>query len=295
MSGLLPIMLLACMWGPSFLFIKISGQEIPPLTLTLLRTAGAVILLFPLLRFKGVTLPKFGIIWGHMVVMALLATVLPFSLINYAELTIDSALMGIVNGLVPLFVAILAHFTIISERLTSKRIFGILLGLTGFTLLMLETLADQLIVIDSWSMLLAGLSSLCYALGMIYARRYLYSLTTLVAPALQLILATLITLPLALMLEQPWQLTMPSLPVIFSVLMLSFWGTAAGFIMYFHILRNYGAVALSLSIYLMPLFSIVLGVFFLDEHLSRIAYFAAALILVGMVLVNNASAVEDKR
>ncbi|MEE9451549.1 MAG: DMT family transporter [Gammaproteobacteria bacterium] len=281
------VILLACMWGPSFLFIKVGVQEIPPLTLTLARVFFAALLLVLLLRLRGLALPGFGMIWVHLTVMAVLSCIVPFSLINYAEVTIDSSLVGIINGLVPLLATLLAHIFIVEEHLTWKRTGGVLLGLLGFLLLMLPSLQKHGVDVNTQGILMVGLASLSYAIGMVYGRRYLSGLTTLALPTMQLLLATAIILPIALWWEQPWTLPIPSTSALLAVAMLSLWGTAAAFVVFFYILGNFGVVALAVSVYLLPPFSIFFGVIFLGEVLSGLVFVATALILCGMVLVSQ--------
>jgi drug/metabolite transporter (DMT)-like permease len=85
MRNFLWLMLLASLWGPSFLFIKISVEDIPPLTLVVGRVGLAAVLLYFVLRLQGRNLPKFGPIWKHVAVMAFFQHALPFTLFNWGE------------------------------------------------------------------------------------------------------------------------------------------------------------------------------------------------------------------
>ncbi len=106
------LLLLASLWGPSFLFIKVAVEYVPPLTLALVRVAiGAAFLLIVLRRQKR-SLPRDRVVWRALAVVALMHNALPFVLFGWGEQYIDSALASILNGTTPLFTIILAHFLV---------------------------------------------------------------------------------------------------------------------------------------------------------------------------------------
>ena len=184
---------------------------------------------------------------------------------NIGEQRADSALAAIINGLVPLLTAVFAHFFIADERLSLRRICGIFAGLIGFLLLLLPTIFDGAALVDPYSIIVLTLATVCYGGCMVYGRRFVHGLPTIAAPAIQFILATFIILPIALIWETPWRLPMPSLTTWLAVGALSIFGTALAFVLYFRILANEGAVALSMVTYSLPLIGIILGVVFLTD------------------------------
>ncbi len=102
--------LFACCWGPSFLFIKVAVEYLPPILIANLRVAIGALLLYVILKFRKVELPKFGPVWKHFAVMGFFSCALPFSLFAIGEQYIDSSLAAILNGTTPLFTLMIAHF-----------------------------------------------------------------------------------------------------------------------------------------------------------------------------------------
>jgi drug/metabolite transporter (DMT)-like permease len=282
------IFLLGALWGPSFLFIKVALEGgIPPLSIAALRVGIAAVFLWMFIGLRGIALPTSSKTYLHAAVIAIFSLALPFALINIAEQYIDSALAGIINGLTPIATTLLAHLLIHDEKLNRNRMIGITLGVIGFLLLLLPTLLTKEILADTLSIIGVGIAALSYAVGIIYGRIFLHTTRTLALPALQVSFAALYLIPVALFFEGMIPISNISQGAWISVILLAFLGTACAFIVYFHILQHYGAVALSTSVFLLPIFAIIFGVIFLGESLSWIIYAGTLLILSGMKLVHG--------
>ena len=104
------LLFLGLIWGASFLFIKVAVVTIPPFSVAFGRTALAAVLLYLLLRSRGLKMPAWGPVWASFLVMGLFNGAVPYTLITWAEIHIDSGLAAIVNALMPLFTVLLAHF-----------------------------------------------------------------------------------------------------------------------------------------------------------------------------------------
>lgn len=269
------------------MLIKVALQEASPVTITSGRIALAAIILFLIVKGKGRKFPRSGKLWGHLFFMGVVGSSLPFFLFAYGEQHINSALAGIINGLTPIMVAILAHYLIPDERATFSKIVGICLGFVGFLLLLLPTLMDGSLEGDTKGIVSVGIAAICYAISIIYARKFLPPLPSLVAPASQLLTSTLYLLPIALYLEGPHQFFTVSFTSISSIAGLGIMGTAGSTILYYRILHRSGANAVSMGVYLVPIFSTILGVLFLNEELVFLSYLAAVMILLGMMIVNG--------
>ncbi len=282
------IFLLGALWGPSFFFIKIALEGgIPPLSLAFMRVCIAALFLWLFVGLTRASLPKSLMIYLHAAVTAIFALALPFCLFNFAEQYIDSALAGIINGLTPIATALLAHLLIHDEKLNYRSIIGIILGVIGFVLLLLPTVSEEQINYNFISIIAAGCAALSYAVAIVYGRIFLRDTRTLTLPAVQVSFASMYLLPLALSVEGLSFVPHITQSALVSVVMLAFLGTACAFIVYFHILQHYGAIALGTSIFLLPIFSIFFGVLFLDEHLSWMVYAGSACILLGMRWVHS--------
>ena len=286
MKNFLLLLALAALWGPSFLFIKVTVEEVSPFTLVLGRVGPAALVLYLILRQRSTSLPRFGLAWQHFAVMAFFGNALPFFMFSWGEQYIDSAPAAILNGTTPLFTIALAHFFLPDDRLTPTKLAGILLGFGGLVLLIGPSLIGGFQA-TTWGLLAVTVAAASYGVGMVYARKHLRGLPPLVAPTAQLLMATLYVLPLSLFLEQPFRLPVPSWPVIGSWLALSLMGTALAFVLYYRIMEQTSATYLSMVTYLVPVFGVAAGVVVLGERLGWNAYLGCGLILLGVMVVNG--------
>lgn len=280
------LLFLALLWGPSFLFIKVAVREIPPLTLVTARVGLAALLLYTILRIRRYTLPRAGAIWKHFVVVGLFAHALPFFLFSWGEKFIDSAIASILNGSTPLFTILIAHFSIHDDRMTTNKVVGAMIGFAGLLLLVSPSLLGG-VQATTWGLIAVTVAACSYGVAIVYARLNLTGLPPLVAPTAQLLMATLLMLPTALLIEKPFVVALPSGTALSALLALSVLGTAVAFVIYYRILENSSATYLSMVTYLVPVFGVILGVVVLDEKLQWQAYTGCALILLGVMTVNR--------
>jgi drug/metabolite transporter (DMT)-like permease len=274
------------LWGPSFLFIKVAVAEIPPLTLVLGRVGLAAVLLTVFLLVQGKSLPRSRTVWRHLAVMGLIHNAIPFVLFGWGEQYIDSALASILNGTVPLFTIVLAHYFVADDRLTPAKLVGVLIGFAGLLLLITPSFGDGLRG-TTFGLVAVALACLLYGVAIVYSRNNLRGLPPLVAPAGQMIMATIYLLPLSLLIDRPFSLTLPSLPAIGSMLALGVLGTAVAFVVYYRLLETAPASYVSMTTYVIPVFGVILGVLVLNEELTWHAYAGFGLILLGVMIVNG--------
>lgn len=285
---MLNILLLASLWGPSFLFTKIAMAEIAPLTFVSLRISLAALLLLAVLKFKKIPLPRDPKLWGHCFFMGIVASSLPFTLFGFSLEHIDSSLTALINGTTPIAAILLAHYFLNDEKLTGYRLMGIVLGFSGFMILFLPTLLEGNMAGDGFGMLCSLGASLCYAIGMVYAKKHIkVPEEPIILPTMQLVTSMFYLIPLALLIDPPFNPFAISKASLGCILAIATLGTALAFILYYRIILKYGATALSTVTYVLPLFSILLGVVFLEENISLGFCFAALLILLGTVVANN--------
>ena len=285
-KNILLLITLAALWGPSFLFIKVAVEEIPPLTLVLGRVSiGAAFLLLVLLLQRR-HLPVDRRLWGHLAVIALLYNALPWVLLSWGEQYIDSALASILNGTTPLFTIVLAHFLVEGDRITSSKLLGVLLGFAGLFLLILPSLRGG-VQASTWGLIAVTAAAALYGVAIIYSRQHLRGLPPLVAPASQLLLATLYMLPLAVIIDRPWTLPTPSAAALGSLVALGIMGTGLAFIVYYRLIESADSTYVSMVTYVIPVFGVILGVLVLNEQLTWYALAGFALILLGVMVVNG--------
>lgn len=280
------LILLAAMWGPSFLFIKVAVGDIPPLTLVLGRVAIGAAFLMAVLVSQRRQLPRERRVWHALAFTALMQNALPWVLLSWGEQYIDSALASILNGTTPLFTIVLAHFLVEGDRLTASKVLGVVLGFAGLFLLILPSLTLG-VRASTWGIIAITIASAAYGVAIVYGRKNLRGLPPLVAPTTQLLLATAYMLPIALLIDRPWSLPMPTPAALASLLALGVLGTGLAFIVYFRLLETADPTYLSMVTYVIPIFGVILGVLVLDERLTWHTLAGFALILLGVMVVNG--------
>lgn len=284
--NLLMLLLLAALWGPSFLLIKVAVAEIPPISLIFGRVGLAALLLYLVLRLSGGNLPRPGRIWIPLAIVALFQTALPFVLLSWAEQYIDSALAAILNGLTPLFTILLAHLLTTDDKLTPAKAIGIGLGLIGVLFFVAPSLEAGMQT-PTWGILAMIAVAASYGFAVVYAREHLNHLPSIVTPTGQMILAAIYLLPLMILVDQPLSQPLPSRQAIAAVAGLAIFGTVIAFIIYYRLLKSAAASYVSMVTYLVPVIGVLLGVIILDERLAWNDYIGAGLILLGVMIVNG--------
>jgi drug/metabolite transporter (DMT)-like permease len=284
---------LAAIWGASFLFIKVAVQSdaapgnFPPMTLVGLRIGMATLLLYAILKVRGGTMP-----WRHsgsLAVLGLVNAAIPYFLFSWGEQFIDSNLAAIYNATTPLFTVILAWLVVQEERLSGVRSMGVVVGFLGILYLFSDSLqnigsgANRLHILGELACVGAAF---CYGLGNMWARRRLRGLQPLQLATAQMFWGTLWTLPIILLVEQPWRTLAPTPQAIAALAALSLLGTAIAQIFYFFLLTEVGATRTAQVTYLLPIFGLFWGSFIGEPITPRIVG-ALLIVLLGLVIVNG--------
>ncbi len=292
LKNLLLLVLLASLWGPSFLFIKIAVVEISPLQLATLRIGIAAVLINLFLLSKGQRLTTNLKFWKHVFVAGFFAHTLPFILINWGEQYIDSALASILNGLTPLSTVVLAHIMISNEKLTTQKLVGVLLGFIGLIVLVLPNIFSGLEATQA-GIIAVTIGAISYGVALVYSKKYLKNTPSMHAPSAQLLGASIYLIPLSLMMESPTNLLSVSWQAIGSVAVLAIFGTAIAFIVYYKVLERTSASYVSLVTYLMPIYGVILGVIYMNELISLEMIIGMVLILIGIMVVNFKKSIKS--
>ena len=166
------LLLLATIWGGSFISNRLALNDVPVLTTVAFRVAGACILLWVYVQFRRLPVPRSPRIWLAFLAMGLLNNALPFTLITWGQLTIPSGLAAIVNASTAIFGVLAAALLFRDERLTARRLTGVLLGFTGVAVAIgLQALTT--LNLTSLPQLALVAAALSYALAAVFARRML--------------------------------------------------------------------------------------------------------------------------
>lgn len=278
------LIILSVLWGGSFFFIKLTLNDLQPLTVVLGRVVLAAIALTTFTYFQGHRMPTSPQVWREFLIMGALNNLIPFSLISWGQLHIDSSLAAILNATTPVFGVVLAHFLTADERLTINRILGVICGFCGVAVLVgTEVLSGlQLRGIGQFAVLLAAFS---YACAGIYGRRFRQLPATVAATGMVSGTAVMM-LPLTLVLERPWTASL-NLISLGALLALGWLSTAIAYLLYFHILAIAGATNLLLVTFLIPMSAMLLGVLVLGERLEWNAFVGMVLISVGLAAIDG--------
>jgi len=278
------LLALTAMWGTTFMFVKLGVATVPPATLVAGRLVIGAALLYAVMRARGLALPSLGRRWLPFVVLAIVGNSVPFYLISWGQQFIDSALAGILMAVMPLATLLLAHFFVAGERLTVYRALGFAVGFAGIVVLMgpvaLAGLGASLVQATAQAAVLAG--ALCYAANSVMARRLVAS-DFLVTSTAVLIVAGVISVPLALVLDHQW-LFNPSLGSAAAIVWLGIGPTALATILYFRLIASAGPTFMSIVNYLTPLVALLAGVLLLGEKPGVTAVAGLGLILLGIAL-----------
>ncbi|HVG81256.1 MAG TPA: EamA family transporter [Methylomirabilota bacterium] len=278
------LVILALLWGSSFTLIKVAVETIPPASLTAGRIALAAAILLAVVRLRGVTLPSSPAIWMHLLVQSLINLVLPFLLISWGEQHVSSGLASILTTTAPLFAFSIAAATGHAARGFSQAL-GLACGFGGVILIIGTGALTELGGPQLLSQLALVAAGFCYGSSSNYGRVF-RSISPIAVGAGTLLWATLLTVPLSLVLDRPWTLQ-PSAESVGAVLLLGVLSTALAFSIYFRLLGTLGTVGTSTVGYLRVGFGVILGILFLGEHLTLASAAGLGLIVLGVAAING--------
>jgi drug/metabolite transporter (DMT)-like permease len=280
------LLVLGVMWGTSYAFIKLGVETLPTFTLIASRLLIGFTLLATVVAIARERLPRSPRVYLHLLVMATINIVVPFTLITWAEQSVASAIAAILNGAVPLLVIVLAALVFPDEPITLGRLVGIVVGYVGVVVLVAPGLAGALSGSEvTGEVALLG-STVSYAVGAVYARRNIKGLRPMIPALFQVGFAFLIVTALALVFEKPLAVAWNTNALI-AVLWLGLLGSGAAYLIMFRLLGRIGATATSQLAYLLPVVGIVTGALMFGEQVDARVVGGTGLILGGVTLVNS--------
>lgn len=278
---------LSVLWGGSFFFNQIAVAELPVFSVVTGRVVIAALVLVAILRIRGLRLPRDRRVWAAFLVMGLLNNAIPFSLIVAGQRDVGSGVAAILNASTPLFGVLCAHVLTRDERLTPARLAGVLIGLAGVAVMIgmdaVHALGANLL---AQGMCLAA--ALSYALAGIYGRRFRHmGIGPMTTAAGQVVASSCLMLPVALLLDRPWQVPPPDPGAVLAVVALAVLSTALAYIVYFRLLASAGATNLLLVTLLVPVSAILLATGILGEVLAPRHLLGMALIGAGLAAIDG--------
>ena len=253
---LLLLALLSTLWAASYTFIKIGVETIPPITFIALRTLIAGLLLYVVIRLRGLRLPTDFATWRLFFVQACINSVLPFTLIAWAEQSIDAGLAVILNATTPIFTFLLTALIIGVEALSG---------------------AGEAI----WSQLAVLTAAFSYACAAIFSKNF-KGLDPVMPAAGSLICGAVLLLPVSLIVDRPWTLS-PSAASLTALVCLSVFSTALAFMIYFRLMQTLGSVGTTSQAYLRVPVGVAIGMAFLGEMPTPAMWVGLVCVIAGVL------------
>ncbi|MFT6670754.1 MAG: drug/metabolite transporter (DMT)-like permease [Afipia broomeae] len=278
-TNLVLLVLLATLWGAAYTLVKIGVETIPPLTFISGRTLIAGGILLAIMRLRGITLPRDPAVWKRFMIQACLNSVVPFTLIAYAETHVGAGLATILGSNAPIFAFLLALLFVRHERPTLRQSFGVAAGLTGICLVVgvdaLNGLGQDVI-----AQLALVLSAVMFGAAALFGRNF-NGLDPMVPAAGSMICGAVMLTPLSLIVDRPWTLT-PSAASVAALIALAAFSTALAFVIYFRLIQTLGSVGTTAQAYLRVPLGVGLGVVALGETLSPTVWIGLVCVIVGI-------------
>ncbi|THK35102.1 EamA/RhaT family transporter [Ensifer sp. MPMI2T] len=276
---LLLLIALATLWGASYTFIKIGVETIPPVTLIAARTLLAGAILLAVIGWRGLSFPRDTATLRRFLFQACLNSVFPFTLIAWAERTIDAGVAVILNSTTPIFTFLLTALITRHEPVTSRKFAGVIAGLTGISLIIgLEAfrgVGDQLV-----PQLAVVLATICYAGAAIFGKNF-KGQDPMIPAAGSLLAGAVLLVPVSLIVDRPWTLN-PSPESLIALVCLSAFSTALAFVIYFRLIHTLGSVGTTAQAYVRVPIGVAIGVLFLGETLSTTAWIGLCCVIAGV-------------
>ena len=279
------LVLLAFIWASAFFNIKIATYSYGPTTIAFLRIFFGAIPIILLCHFKKIKIEAFSKDWYWFAIIGVVNLVIPFFLIAYGVQKVQSNLAAILMASTPLSASILAHFFTQNEKINIIKSIGVLIGFSGIVFLFSDN-----ILIDSGnfnSALLILCGSRFYVIGGLLTLKISDKKNENVTASI-LIWATIVLFPVALYVEQPWNLT-PRLDSTLSLIYLGIFSTGIAWLLRFYILKHNGLVFQAQVAYLIPIFGVILGFIILKEAITPKVILSLIAVIIGIYIVKKGS------
>ncbi|HEY6230035.1 MAG TPA: EamA family transporter [Pyrinomonadaceae bacterium] len=283
MKSRLVWLLLCCIWGSTWLFIKLGLRDLPPLTFAGIRFVIAVLIIFAIIFVRRVELPNRSRDWIFLAITGILSFTLNYGLVFWGEQYISSGLAALLQSMLPLFGLIIAHFYLPGERMTLPRIAGVMLGVFGVAVIF----SNQLQVSGSralWGSAALVASAFCAAYANVLVKTYGLNLQPSVLAAGQMLFGLIPLLLIGIPLEgNPLHYHWTPIAVL-SLFYLAIVGTVIAFLLYYWLIHNMDVTKTMLIALVTPVTAVVLGMLVLREEMHWRTLIGGAMIISGLGL-----------
>ncbi|AZV59388.1 DMT family transporter [Peribacillus frigoritolerans] len=281
LKQLFVLLILASLFGSSFIFIKVAAPSLGPIFLIESRVFIAALFLigYAFLLKQKIHLKNH---WKEFLILGAINAAIPFVLIASAELYISASLAAIINSTTPMFSAIISILWL-KEAKNIQMFYGIIIGCIGVVILVGWSPIHMNVEVIA-SIIAICLAALFYGLGGVYSKLTFHKTKSLELAIGQQVGASIVLMPFALF-NLPNKL--PSLTVTFSVLGLAVFSTGIAYLLYFYLIKNVGPTRTVSVTLLVPIFGIFWGVLFLNEHTNLSTYLGLAIIMTSIFFVSD--------
>jgi len=276
------LILLAAIWGSSFLFITLAVNDFGPFALMAMRTGIGLLILLPLLFWRH-ALPDLVLNWKPIFVVGLINAALPFTLLAYAAFVIPAGVLSILNAATPLWGAVFA-WLFIKDVLPPLRIAGLVVGFIGMVVLVWDEFEIDALLGTGLGLAAGMAAPMSYGLSSTFTKRYLMGVKSIAVATGALLSATLALWPLAFF---TWPQGDISQRAWGALLMLSVLCTGITYIIFYRLVMNAGPAKASTVTLLIPVFGVLWGWMWLEESVSAVILIATGIILLGTALATG--------
>ncbi|SDW48487.1 Permease of the drug/metabolite transporter (DMT) superfamily [Ruegeria halocynthiae] len=279
------LILLGVIWGMSFLAIRIALDTIPVITSVFHRVFWAALVLWIVIAFQRLPIPRSPRIWAIFLIMGLLNNVLPFSLMAWGQLYVETGLTSILNAATAIFGVLLAALFFRDERLTKTRILGVGLGFLGVSITIGLRQFGNLNP-DNLGQIAILAGTLSYAFAAIWARIYMGDLSPKVAAAGMLTGSAILMTPIMLVTDGIPTLALP-LETWLAIAYYALLATAGAYLLYYRVLQQAGSGNVLLVTLIIPPIAILMGAIVRNEALPARAFVGFAVLAVGLLILSR--------
>jgi drug/metabolite transporter (DMT)-like permease len=277
-------LLIAAIWGGSFLFMRMAATEFGVFTTACLRMGIGALFMLPLLAWRGL-LWQLCANWKQILAVSLFNSAIPFACYAFAVLHITTGLSAILNATAPLFTALVAWLWL-GQRLTPWRVAGMVIGFVGVTLLVGEqaALKGDALWLSVLAMLACLVAALCYGItGNVIKQRMSHLHPWVIAGGTMLGATLWLALPCAL----TWPATAPSAKAWGALVVVGVVCSALAFMLYFELMQRVDIARTASVTYLITVFALLYGLLFLDERITLWMLLCGAVVLLGTALATE--------
>jgi len=276
---------LCFIWGSTWLAIKVGLGSLPPLTFAGIRFVIASCLLAGYVIAKRIEVPRDAGTWRVMIFLSLTQIAVPYALTFWGEQYMTAGLTSILFATLPFFVVVFAHFMIPGERLTARKVLALLVCFIGVAIIFSKELMLSLASLSGGIAVIV--SAGCAGCANVVGKKYSESINSAVNLVVQMGVGAILLIVAGLVLERGIQLNFDYASV-FAILYLAVIGSAFAFVALYWLFTHMEVTRTSLFTFITPIVAVLLGWLLLGETIDLNVALGGCLILVGVVLVNQA-------